>query len=538
MCLWEDFFMPKYRAIEYLRLSKEKKGEQNESNSITNQKKIIEEFVKYHPDIQIVDAKVDDGFTGTNFDRPGFQQLLREMEEKTINCIIVKDLSRFGRDYIECGRYIEREFAIAKIRFIAVVDGIDTLDGNGYANSLMIPVKNLMNDLYSSDISAKIRSSNDALRRNGEYIGSFPVYGYQKSEALKHKLIIDEYPASIVRYIFSQRIKGRSYSSIANELNKRGIQSPMAYKKTAGIRLKTSFSHAEKSDWSAQSIKRIVTNKIYTGCLQQKKQTTLNHKLRKRIMLPESDWICCENTHEAIIDPQTFEAANNKQNKPIQNSNNFYGGLVFCANCGKEMKYHTSIIDKKRYESYRCLSCHGRERVSIPKEKLDNTVLKTLNIYINTFITDLDTLAKGTDLETLAAVQNMQLKNQIDKLEKNERKLELRIAGVSEDYIAGIIDKAEAEEYRNIYEKRLTDLICDKNALKASSSCFINDVQKTREKLDRFLTFHEINQLDRELAVLLIAKIIISDKKIKITFNWKDEFENFYSILKTAKEAK
>ena len=155
--------MPKYRAIEYLRLSKEKKGEQNESNSITNQKKIIEEFVKYHPDIQIVDAKVDDGFTGTNFDRPGFQQLLKEMEEKTINCIIVKDLSRFGRDYIECGRYIEREFAIAKIRFIAVVDGIDTLDGNGYANSLMIPVKNLMNDLYSSDISAKIRSSNDAL---------------------------------------------------------------------------------------------------------------------------------------------------------------------------------------------------------------------------------------------------------------------------------------------------------------------------------------------------------------------------------------
>ena len=312
----------------------------------------------------------------------------------------------------------------------------------------------------------------------------------------------------------------------------------MAYKKTAGIRLKTSFSHAEKSDWSAQSVKRIITNKIYTGCLQQKKQTTLNHKLRKRIMLPESDWICCENAHEAIIDPQTFEAANSKQNKPIQNSNNFYGGLVFCANCGKEMKYHTSINNRKCYESYRCLSCHGRERVSIPKEKLDNTVLKTLNIYINTFITDLDTLAKGTDLETLAAVQNTQLKKQIDTLEKKERKLQLRIAGVSEDYIAGIIDKSEAEEYRNIYEKKLDDLICDKNALKASSSCFINDLQKTREKLDRFLTFHGINELDRELAILLVSKILISDKKIKITFNWKDEFEIFYSILKTAKEAK
>ena len=255
-------------------------------------------------------------------------------------------------------------------------------------------------------------------------------------------------------------------------------------------------------------------------------------------MLPESDWICCENAHEAIIDPQTFEAANSKQNKPIQNSNNFYGGLVFCANCGKEMKYHTSINNRKCYESYRCLSCHGRERVSIPKEKLDNTVLKTLNIYINTFITDLDTLAKGTDLETLAAVQNTQLKKQIDTLEKKERKLQLRIAGVSEDYIAGIIDKSEAEEYRNIYEKKLDDLICDKNALKASSSCFINDLQKTREKLDRFLTFHGINELDRELAILLVSKILISDKKIKITFNWKDEFEIFYSILKTAKEAK
>lgn len=530
--------MPKYRAIEYLRLSKEKKGEQNESNSIINQKKIIEEFVKYHPDIQIVDAKVDDGFTGTNFDRPGFQQLLREMEEKTINCIIVKDLSRFGRDYIECGRYIEREFAIAKIRFIAVVDGIDTLDGNGYANSLMIPVKNLMNDLYSSDISAKIRSSNDALRRNGEYIGAFPVYGYRKSTTLKHQLIVDEYPASIVRFIFSQRIKGRSYSWIANELNKRGVQSPMEYKKTEGIRLRTSFATAEKSDWSAQSIKRIITNKIYTGCLQQKKQTTLNHKLRKRIVLPESDWICYENAHEAIISNDIFEAANNIRNKPIQNDGNFFSGLIYCSNCGREMKYHISVVNGKRYESYRCLSCHGRERVSVSKKKLENTVLKTLNIYIETFITELNTLAMDTDMEALAAAQNAQLKEQIAKLEATGRKLELRIKGVSEDYIAGIIDREEADEYRAIYEKKLEDVVLKQNTLKASSSCFIDDANKVKEKLVHFLSYQGIAKFDRELAVLLIFRIEISNKKIKITFNWKNELEKFYSILKTAEEAK
>lgn len=203
----------------------------------------------------IVDSKIDDGFTGTDFERPGFKQLIEELKEKEINCIIVKDLSRFGRNYIECGRYIEQEFALAGIRFIAVIDGVDTHGEASESNRFIVPVKNLMNDMYSADISLKTRSANDALRRNGEYTGAFPVYGYRRSEIKKHLLVIDEYPASIVRMIFSMRIKGMSYSAIANELNRKGIKSPIDYKESMGIFLKTSFKVYETSSWSAQTIK-------------------------------------------------------------------------------------------------------------------------------------------------------------------------------------------------------------------------------------------------------------------------------------------
>ena len=263
-----------YNACIYARLSRDD-GDKLESDSIINQKALIRDFLSKHPEIHAVSEKTDDGYSGVNFDRPAFQEMMEDIRSGKINCVVVKDLSRFGRNYIEAGNYIERVFPFLGVRFIAINDNYDSLDRN-QSDSLIIPFKNLINDAYCKDISVKIRSQLEIKRKKGQFIGAFAAYGYLKDEEDHNKLVVDTYASEIVRAIFKWKIQGMSQGRIANKLNMQGVLCPMEYKLSLGMKVQTNFRVHKKALWSSKAVTRILTNEIYTGVLVQGKVGTPN----------------------------------------------------------------------------------------------------------------------------------------------------------------------------------------------------------------------------------------------------------------------
>ena len=257
-----------WSTARYIRLSQEDEdngGEKQESNSITSQKTLLNEFIKEHKDLIVFDTYIDDGFTGTDFNRPGFQRLLENIKNGNINCVIVKDLSRLGRNYIEVGNYIEQVFPLFNIRFIAINDQVDSYKNPASTNTILIPFKNLINDVYAGDTSIKIRTSLNGKKKKGEFIGAFPVYGYLKDPKDKHKLIIDESVVDIVRKIFYWNVnEGLGKIAICHRLNDLGILNPTGHKK---IELKQNYNNYGIKDntynWSPSTVRNILKNEIY-----------------------------------------------------------------------------------------------------------------------------------------------------------------------------------------------------------------------------------------------------------------------------------
>lgn len=352
-----------YHAAIYVRLSKEDgdvaTAGKRESNSISNQKDLIKNFLKDKKDIVVVSERVDDGYSGSNFERPAFQMMLEDIKKGIVDCVVVKDLSRFGREYIDAGKYIERLFPALGVRFIAVNDHYDSLEGKSQADEIVIPFKNLINDAYCRDISIKIRSHLEVKRKNGEYIGAFTPYGYQKDSDNKNKLVIDVYAAGIVKEIYRMKLSGMSQTAIANALNKQGVLSPMEYKHSLGIRIQDNFKTHEQAEWSAMSVKRILENEVYTGTLVQGKRTTPNHKVKKLLKKPETDWVRIEKNHEAIVSEREFALVQRLlgiDTRTSPNEEKVYplSGLVVCGDCGAMMIKRDVPAGGKVYAYYIC----------------------------------------------------------------------------------------------------------------------------------------------------------------------------------------
>lgn len=257
-----------YHAAIYVRLSKEDGAvashEKTESNSIANQKSLIRDFLENKNDIEVVQEYVDDGFSGSNFERPAFQMMLEDIKKGKIDCVVTKDLSRFGREYIDSGMYIERLFPAMGVRFIAINDGIDSGEAKSQSDEIIIPFKNLINDAYCRDISIKIRSHLEIKRKQGDVITAFVPYGYKKNDKDKHKLEIDVYAANVVKDIFRMKLHGKSQDAIACELNSSRILPPAEYKASTGSNYQTCFKTKEKSEWTSVMVRRILTNEVYT----------------------------------------------------------------------------------------------------------------------------------------------------------------------------------------------------------------------------------------------------------------------------------
>lgn len=309
-----------YKAAGYIRLSKaDRKENRYYSDSIYNQKKIIEEYVKKRTDIILKDFYIDDGYSGLDAKRPQYKRLLCDIENGIINCIIVKDLSRIGRDYIEVGRMIKFYFNKKNVCFISVADGYDSqqCDNELYSPFYMY-MKSIVNDEYSRDISLKVRTGLEVCMRNGEYVGAFAPYGYLKSSEDKKKLVPDDKVTDIIKMIFMLRADKKSLQAIADRLNKMNIMTPFEYRKSKECAYKTPFAlqktESVKKKWYPQMIKRILTNEIYAGVLVQSKSKKLNYKIKKMIKTEEGDRIRCEKSELAIVDRELFEKVNCLQN--------------------------------------------------------------------------------------------------------------------------------------------------------------------------------------------------------------------------------
>ena len=352
-----------YHAAIYVRLSKEDgdvaAAGKAESNSISNQKNLIKDFLKDREDIEVVSERVDDGYSGSDFERPAFQMMLEDIKRGVVDCVIVKDLSRFGREYIDSGMYIERLFPALGVRFIAVNDGYDSLDRKDSSDDIIIPFKNLINDAYCRDISVKIRSHLEVKRRNGEFIGSFAAYGYRKKADDRHKLEVDAYAAGVVQDIFRMKLHGMSQDAIANQLNESGILPPAEYKTSMGSNYQTGFKVKEKSGWSSVAVRRILTNEIYIGNLVQGRQTTPNHKVKQAYLTEESDWVRIEKSHEPVVSDRDFEVvqrllAMDTRTAPGNGEVYPLSGLVACGGCGMPMIRKTTKAGGKVYSYYIC----------------------------------------------------------------------------------------------------------------------------------------------------------------------------------------
>lgn len=296
--------MHKYKVAGYIRLSKEDKIK-DESNSVTNQKLIITSYIENNTDLELFDFYIDDGYSGTTFERPEYKRMLKGIVEGKVNTIIVKDLSRFGRNHIQSDDYLENILPGYNVRFISIIDDIDSLKKNSSNDSLLIPLKNLMNDQYAKDISIKVRSTLKTKQLNGEFIGVTAPYGYLKSPKDKHKFIIDKEASYIVKKIFNMILLSKSRKEIAEHLNSKNVLTPSLYKLSKEKTNNDELIRTKK--WNAEIVNRILRNETYTGTLIQNIKTKPNYRTNKLIDVNKDEWIVTENHHEPIISKDKFD---------------------------------------------------------------------------------------------------------------------------------------------------------------------------------------------------------------------------------------
>jgi DNA invertase Pin-like site-specific DNA recombinase len=330
----------KFNTALYIRLSRED-GDKKESDSILNQKHLLMNYISRNHDLQLYDIYIDDGYSGTNFSRPGFQAMLAAIYAGKVNCVIVKDLSRFGRDYLDTGKYLERDFPALGVRFISVTEQIDSAR---QSYDLLVPIRNLFNEQYARDISRKIQSTLHEKQRSGEFIGAFACYGYQKSPHNKNQLMIDPYAANIVQQIFSYYIDGYEKQAIADILNSRKIPCPSEYKRLQGKRYCNGKQTLSSTGWTYSTINCILHRQMYTGTMVQGTKRQYMHSPQKQVR--KEDWIRVPNTHEAIIDSGTWEKAQSlltsrtRKTSPSTHPSPF-AGLLSCGNCHHAMIRNT-----------------------------------------------------------------------------------------------------------------------------------------------------------------------------------------------------
>ena len=530
-----------WNATLYLRLSRDD-GDKEESNSITGQRELLRDYISQRPEFREYAVRVDDGFSGSTFERPSFQKMIEDVKAGRTDCIIVKDLSRFGRNYLDAGEYIEKIFPFLGVRFIAVNDNYDSLGDKKASDDLIIPFKNLINEAYCRDISVKIRSQLEIKRKNGQFLGSFAAFGYLRDEQNKNKLVVDQYAADIVRDIFKWKLEGVSPQDIADALNKLGVLSPMEYKRSLGMKFTTSFKTNAKALWSAGAVIRVLKNPIYTGVLVQGKETTPSYKVHKRVTKDESEWTVIEDSHEAIISKIDFDSVQkvlkcDTRRSPGGKAVGLFSGMIFCGDCGASMVRKTIPAGEKKYVYYVC-SAHKQDKSCSPHRirdtALEEIVLDSLKQHISEVV-DMSELLEITDTAPLRTAQAQKVQRQLDKKHEEYEKLQKLLMSLYENLADGIIDREEYTRLKASFTARADEAEKQMDALREQLEDIHNHGTENAW-MNEFIKRQGLTTLDRAVVVALIDKILIhSNDVVEIIYRWQDEFAWQLDILRSAR---
>lgn len=533
-----------YSTGAYVRLSV-LDGHQCDSDSIENQEALVRAYVESDPSLSLFSVYSDNGETGVDFERDDFERLLDDIRAGKVDCVIVKDLSRFGRNYIEAGEYLEKIFPFMGVRFIAVNDGYDSIDPAA-SDSLSIHLKNLVNDVYARDISQKICPVLQEKQERGEFIGNWAAYGYLKSAEDKHRLVVDEETAPVVRDIFQWRLIGMDYQEIAKRLTELGIPSPSRYRFEKGMVKSKRFA---ASVWTGQVIKNMVRSEVYLGHVVQGKTRKALWKGQKRTTQPREKWTVVKNTHEAIIDRQTFDevqrmAEQDKQTfddrqgafPEIINSENILKGLVYCGDCGRKLVRQRSVHESKvknpgihvRYFFY----CHTHAEdssrcvgIRVPEDALLETVSQVLRSHFATAL-DMERLIKSAGRKALALSKKQEILHRIMQAEEQLDRIARLRETLYDDYLDHLMDEHDYLYARNRYIEQEEEQRALLEELESQNAAVMEPGTGEPAWLRALLSIHETSELTRGMVLELIDRIIVySSSNIAVRLRFEDEYE-------------
>ena len=534
-----------FKVAIYLRLSKEdddlscSSGAKSESNSISNQRKLIYDFMKSHPELELYDEYKDDGKSGSNFDRAEFQRMMKDIEAGKVNCVVVKDQSRFGRDYIDVGKYKEKIFPKLGVRFITINEGYDSLSATS-SDDLAFTINSFVYDFYIRDISTKIRTNLTAKKQNGEYAGAFVAYGYVKDSNDKSKLVVDQFAADVVRDIFRWKIEGLSPQNIAVRLNELGIPSPAEYKKLSGSNYKTSFQTSSKAVWSHVSVRRILKNEIYLGVMIQGKRTTPNYKTKTVVTKAESEWLRVEGTHEAIISVRDFELVqellrDDTHCRAGDVTVPVYAGRIYCGDCSATAVRKTVSYAGKRYVYYVCnANKHDKtvcSRHSIREDILGQVIYQTVRHQIDLLL-DVDKALRQFENLSWEKHKLKQLDASIEIQEEVVRKNNTLRLGIYEDLRAGLLDRSEYESLKKELAERIAEATAAIEKLNKEKREILDGVSKQQSWIEQFRQYENVTELTRPMVIHLIERInIFEDSNIEIVFRHRNQIEEILRFI-------
>jgi len=531
----------------YGRLSEEDERKK-ESDSIGNQISMLERYIAERPHLKLTSVFKDVNQTGTNFDRPGFNEMMDGIKGGKINCIVVKDLSRFGRNYIETGTYLEKILPFFNVRFISVNDAYDSLNASSQDEGYAVPLKNLIHDVYARDISKKIKSGLAVKRSRGEFTGCVAAYGYQKAD--NSRLVIDEETAPVVRNIFQWAAEGMGDVRIAQRLNELGIPSPSQYRYEKGI-IK-SERYADMRYWYKSAIRRILVNPVYLGHMVQGKTKSDLWGKGGCVELPQEQWVKIKNTHEPLVDEETFlavrrikqerESSERKEAEPRRS--NILKGLVFCGDCKRSMNRRKSHKSKDLALYY--FSCATYEDISkkdcVRKRMNEPDLLSVLYTAIRKQIdlaVDIDRMVSKLNAKAGFCQQQSAVDTEISETEKKLSRLSMLRSSLYEDYQEKLLDEAEYLFTKANYEKDVTLL-----------RSRLDELSMQKHRLDTMLTpqnpwitalkkFKKNKAITGEMISELIERVeIFSDQSVSICFRYRDEFESLLGFIEAESEVR
>ena len=510
----------------YIRLSQEDKNKKYESDSesVINQKELLRNYVKSN-NFNLVKEYVDDGFSGTDFERPGFQRMLEDINNKKINCVIVKDLSRLGRDHVMTGYYIETFFPENNIRFISILESFDSFKNQASNDSSTFIIA--CNDYYSKQNSIKIRNVLNEKRKSGKFVGSLPCYGYMRDPEDKGHLIPNPETAPIVKKIFKWRADGIGPTEIANRLNKAHVVTPSGYKKT-----NYSSRLIDRDNWNISTVKKILINRVYTGDLVQHTQTKVSYKSKKKIAVDEKFWIIVNNTHEALVDKDTFKYVNNLRKRNTRNygvktgrEKRLLEGKLFCKECSNRL-----TVLYRRNLDYWSVNCNRYSRDPVrgrcyshfyPYNYLEEQVLEQINSSVSKLIKELDLKELNNEIVKSVHKETNNIDKTINNLEVEKEKITKRINTLYDDRCDGVIS---AEVYKELAKesetklKEISDLIDEQNIKKYKIKKRVDVLPDYTKKIKKLL---DLNKPKKELIDTLVDKIVLDkDRNITIYFKY------------------